>query len=76
MPLPKEIASPLKQLVYNAQIVNALNAYVDYRISVQRKTTDVSDDANAVKKAQGAIGELNVLKKLRDEIIGMESNKV
>ena len=69
MYLPKEIAQPLKQLVTNKPLVDALNAYVNHRINEQHRVGDDAESDVDMRRSQGAIRELKRILNMRDEVL-------
>ena len=58
----------LLQLVNTPWILDDLNSYIDFRISVLHKEMEVEPLDRRVRELQGAISELRKLKQLRDII--------
>jgi hypothetical protein len=64
-----EIAKKLLPLVNVKRNLDALEMYMESRITDMHRNMEQGDDMKAVYQAQGAIQELRRLRTLRDEVI-------
>lgn len=64
----KNFYRKLLQLVNTPWILDDLNSYIDFRISVLHKEMEIEPLDRRVRELQGAISELRKLKQLRDII--------
>jgi len=64
-----EIAKKLLPLVNVKQNLDALEMYMESRITAMHRNMEQGDDMKAMYQAQGAIQELRRLRTLRDEVI-------
>ena len=64
-----EIAKKLLPLVNVKRNLDALEMYMESRITDMHRNMEQGDDMKAMYQAQGAIQELRRLRTLRDEVI-------
>ena len=64
-----EIAKKLLPLVNFKRNLDALEMYMESRITDMHRNMEQGDDMKAMYQAQGAIQELRRLRTLRDEVI-------
>ncbi len=64
-----EVAKKLLPLVNVKRNLDALEMYMESRITDMHRNMEQGDDMKAVYQAQGAIQELRRLRTLRDEVI-------
>ena len=64
-----EIAKKLLPLVNVKRNLDALEMYMESRITGKHRNMEQGDDMKAMYQAQGAIQELRRLRTLRDEVI-------
>ena len=64
-----EIAKKLLPLVNVKRNLDALEIYMESRITDMHRNMEQGDDMKAMYQAQGAIQELRRLRTLRDEVI-------
>jgi len=64
-----EIAKKLLPLVNSKNNLDALEIYMESRITDMHRNMEQGDDMKAMYQAQGAIQELRRLRTLRDEVI-------
>lgn len=65
--MDSKVARPLAQHVAsNFQVVEALNAYADYRIEFLRTLLEREVNHTRICQLQGAIEEVRLMKKLRE----------
>ena len=64
-----EIAKKLLPLVNVKRNLDALEMYMESRITDMHRNMEQGDDMKAMYQAQGAIKELRRLRTLRDEVI-------
>ena len=64
-----EIAKKLLPLVNVKRNLDALEIYMESRITDMHRNMEQGDDMKAMYQAQGAIKELRRLRTLRDEVI-------
>ena len=70
-----EIAKKLLPLVNVKRNLDALEMYMESRITATHRSMEQGDDMKAVYQAQGAIQELRRFRTLRDEVIVKAENK-
>lgn len=70
----KHVLSALKPLVHDAQKYNALMAYLDYRVKREHKSLEDLTDPIQIHRSQGKVHALRVLKRLREEVMSLDSN--
>lgn len=69
MPLPKEISQPLKPLVTNKPLLDAVNAYINYRIDEVNKILQDAESDVEMRRSQGGARELKRMLNMREEVL-------
>lgn len=70
--ITKELAKKLLPLVNDFEGYSELQAFVDYRIEILRLQLETATDPNYIYRVQGAISELKLFKRLRDDVIALK----
>ena len=65
MPLPK----PLKPLVTNKPLLDAVNAYINYRIDEVNKILQDAESDVEMRRSQGGARELKRMLNMREEVL-------
>ena len=69
MPLPKEISQPLKPLVTNTPLLDAVNAYINLRIDEVNKILQDAESDVEMRRSQGGARELKRMLNIREEVL-------